>query len=109
MVMIEQGVIATAAFDALNRTIDSIAKLQYFSNCKSSPCREIAKEQEQTNYNFIYLCGGDLRLLNHVVFSAHRVFRHAGMDVRCWSYSCRGHEPVILAILDSLHKASKPY
>jgi len=45
IVMIEQGVIATAAFDALNRTIDSIAKLQYFPNCKSSPCREIAKEQ----------------------------------------------------------------
>jgi hypothetical protein len=45
IVMIEQGVIATAAFDALNGTIDSIAKLQYFSKCKSSPCREIAKEQ----------------------------------------------------------------
>jgi hypothetical protein len=28
IVMIEQGVIATAAFDAINRTIDSIAKLQ---------------------------------------------------------------------------------
>ena len=27
IVMIEQGIIATAAFDALNRTIDSIAKL----------------------------------------------------------------------------------
>jgi hypothetical protein len=45
MVMIEQGVIAIAAFDALNKTIDSIAKLQYFSDCKSSPCREIVKEQ----------------------------------------------------------------
>jgi hypothetical protein len=42
--MIEQGVIAIAAFDALNRTIDSRAKLQYFSDYKSSPCREIAKE-----------------------------------------------------------------
>jgi hypothetical protein len=31
--MIEQGVIATAAFDVLNRTINSIAKMQYFSNC----------------------------------------------------------------------------
>jgi hypothetical protein len=39
--MIKQGAIATAAFDALNRTIDSIAKLQYFSYCKSSPYREI--------------------------------------------------------------------
>jgi hypothetical protein len=45
IVIIEQGVIATAAFNALNRTINSIAKLEYFSNCKSSPCREIAKEQ----------------------------------------------------------------
>jgi hypothetical protein len=45
IVMIEQGVIAIVAFDALNKTIDSIAKLQYFSNCKSSPCREIVKEQ----------------------------------------------------------------
>ncbi len=45
IVMIEQGVIARAAFDALNGTIDSIAKLQYFSNCKLSPYREIAKEQ----------------------------------------------------------------
>ena len=45
IVIIEQGVIATAAFDALNRTIDSIAKLQYFSDCKSSLCREIAKEK----------------------------------------------------------------
>jgi hypothetical protein len=43
--MIEQGLIAIAAFDALNRTIDSIAKLQYFSDCKLSPSREIAKEQ----------------------------------------------------------------
>ena len=43
--MIEQGVIATAAFDILNRMIDSIAKLQYFSDCKSSPCRKIAKKQ----------------------------------------------------------------
>jgi hypothetical protein len=42
--IIEQGLIAIAAFDALNRMIDSIAKLQYFFNYKSSPCREIAKE-----------------------------------------------------------------
>jgi hypothetical protein len=42
--MIEQGGIAIIAFDVLNGTIDSIAKLQYFSDCKSSPNREIAKE-----------------------------------------------------------------
>jgi hypothetical protein len=44
IVIIEQGVITIAAFNALNRTIDSIAKLQHFSDYKSSPCREIAKE-----------------------------------------------------------------
>jgi hypothetical protein len=43
--MIEQGVIAIAAFNAINRPIDSIAKLQYFSTYKSRPRREIAKEQ----------------------------------------------------------------
>jgi hypothetical protein len=44
IVMIEQGVITIAAFDAFNKTIGRIAKLQYFSNYKSSPYREIAKE-----------------------------------------------------------------
>jgi hypothetical protein len=42
--MKEQGVIAITAFDTLNRTIDSIAKLQYFSNSKLSPYTEITKE-----------------------------------------------------------------
>ena len=79
--MIEQGVIATAAFDALNRTLDNIVKLLYFSDCKLSLCKEIAKEQLQTNYNFIYLCDRGLRPPKHKVFSAHRVFRHAGMDI----------------------------
>jgi len=45
IVMIEQGVIAIAAFDALNGTINNRAKLEYFSDYKSSPYREIAKEQ----------------------------------------------------------------
>jgi hypothetical protein len=45
MVIIEQEVIAIAAFGDLNRTINSIAKLQYFSYYRSRPCREIAKEQ----------------------------------------------------------------
>ena len=43
--IIEQGVIAIVAFDVLNETINSRAKLQYFSDCKSSPYREIAIEQ----------------------------------------------------------------
>jgi hypothetical protein len=30
IVIIEQGVIAIAAFDTLNKTIDKIANLQYF-------------------------------------------------------------------------------
>src|ERR1700733_872355 len=86
--MIEQGLIAAAAFDALNRMTDSIAKLQYFSDCKSNPCREIAKEQYQTDYNFIYLRGGDSRPPNYKVFSAHKGFRHAGIDVTAYT-QCR--------------------
>jgi hypothetical protein len=68
--MIEQGVIAAAAFNALNRVIDNIVKLQYFSNCKSRPCREIAKELQQTDYSFIYLRGRDLSPSNHEVEAA---------------------------------------
>jgi hypothetical protein len=34
IVIIEQGVIATAAFNTINRRVDSIAKLQYFPYCK---------------------------------------------------------------------------
>jgi|SRR6266536_3541894 len=79
--MIEQELIAIVAFDALNRTTDSIAKLQYFFDYKSSPCREIAKEQYQTDYNFIYLRGRDSRPLNYKVFSVYWVFRHVGIDV----------------------------
>ena len=52
-----------------------------FSYCKPNSYREIAKEQLQTNYNFIYLCGRDLRPPNPEVVPARRVFRHAGMDV----------------------------
>jgi len=61
--------------------IDSIAKLQYFSDCKSSPCGEIVKEQLQIDYNFIDFCAGDLRPSNHEVVPVRRVFRHAGMNV----------------------------
>jgi hypothetical protein len=43
--MIKQGVIAIITFNTINKTIDSITKLQYFSDYKSSPCKEIAKEQ----------------------------------------------------------------
>jgi hypothetical protein len=42
---VEQGGTAAAAFDAVDGIIDSITKLQFFSDCKSSPCREIAKDQ----------------------------------------------------------------
>lgn len=38
---------ATIAFNALNKAIDSIIKLQYFSNYKSSPYREIAKNNSK--------------------------------------------------------------
>jgi len=33
------------------------------------------------DYNFIYLYSGDLRPLNYEIFSAHRFFRPAGMNV----------------------------
>src|SRR4051794_11097665 len=86
IVIIEQGVITLATFDALNTIINNIAKLQYFSNYKLRPFREIAKEPKQTDYSFIYLGGGDLIPLNYKVFSAHRFFRHAGMDVRYFNF-----------------------
>jgi hypothetical protein len=47
----------------------------------SSPYREIAKEQSQTDHSFICGYSRDLRPPNYEVFSAHRVFRHAGIDV----------------------------
>jgi len=39
IIMIEQGLIVTIAFGILNRTINSIAKLQYFSDEKLSLCK----------------------------------------------------------------------
>jgi hypothetical protein len=81
MVVIEQGGTAERTFNAADGTIDNITTTIVFSYCKLNPYRKIAKEQEQTNYSFIYLCGGDLGPLNHEVVPARRVFRHAGMDV----------------------------
>lgn len=43
--IIGQGITVTAASDTVNRIIDNIAKLYYFSNCKSSPYREMAEDQ----------------------------------------------------------------
>ena len=82
MVVIEQGGAAERTFNAANRTINNIATTIVFSYYKLNPYREIAKEQEQTNYSFIYLYGGDLRPPNYKVVPARRVFRHAGMDVK---------------------------
>jgi hypothetical protein len=79
--MLEQGGTAERAFNAVDGTIDNMTTTVVFSSCKPNPCREIAKEQWQTGYNFIYLCGRDLKPLNYEVVSARRVFRHAGMDV----------------------------
>jgi len=45
MFKVEQGGTAAAAFDAVDGIIDSIIKLQYFSDCKSRLCRKIAKDQ----------------------------------------------------------------
>jgi hypothetical protein len=38
------GVIVIVAFDALNGTLDSIVKLLYFFDCKSTLYKEIVKE-----------------------------------------------------------------
>ena len=81
MAIIKQGGTDKAAFNAVDETVESIATTVVFSSFNPSSYRNIAKEQEQTDYNFIYLCGGDLRPPNCEVFSAHRVFRHAGIDV----------------------------
>ena len=43
--ILERGVTAKAAFNALYRMIDSTTKLQYFLDYESSYCREIAKDQ----------------------------------------------------------------
>jgi hypothetical protein len=90
--MIEQGGTVKRAFNAINGTIDNMTTTIVFSSCKPNPCREIAKEQYPTNYNFIYSCGRDLRTLNHEVVPARRVFRHAGMDVS--SFGFNGSRPI---------------
>jgi hypothetical protein len=81
IVVIKQGEAAGRAFNTADRTIDNITTTIVFSYSKLNPYREIAKEQEQTDYSFIYLCGGDLRPLNYKVVPVHRVFRYVGIDV----------------------------
>jgi hypothetical protein len=81
IIIIEQGETVERAFNAINGTIYNMTTTIVFSYYKPNPCRKIAKEQYQTNCNFIYLCGRDLRPPNHEVVPARRVFRHAGMDV----------------------------
>jgi hypothetical protein len=48
IVRIEQGGTAEAAFDAIDRTIDSMTKPAVFSHCKPKACGETAKEQQHT-------------------------------------------------------------
>ena len=81
IVIIEQGGIAKKAFNAIDGKIKNMSTTIVFSYYKPNPCREIAKEQYQSNYNFIYLCGRDLRPSNYEVVPARRVFRHVGIDV----------------------------
>jgi hypothetical protein len=45
MVMIEHGRTAERVFNAVDGTIDNMTTTIVFSYCKSSPYREIAKEQ----------------------------------------------------------------
>ena len=44
--MIEQGETAKAAFNAVDRTIDSMTKTAVFSHCKPSPCSEVATDYD---------------------------------------------------------------
>jgi hypothetical protein len=44
IVVIKQREIAKAAFDAIDRTIDSMTKIVVFSRYKPNPCREKLKE-----------------------------------------------------------------
>lgn len=44
IISIKQRGSSGGSFDALNRIIDSVAKMQLFSDCKPRPCREIVKE-----------------------------------------------------------------
>lgn len=70
--MIEQRGTIKAAFHAVDGTIDRITTTV------------------QTDYNFIYLRGRDLRPLNYEVFSARRVFRHVGINVTLKALHFRG-------------------
>jgi hypothetical protein len=47
------GGIAEVAFDAIDKTIDSVTKTAVFSHSKPNTCGETAEEQRHTNYNFI--------------------------------------------------------
>ena len=47
-------------FNVINKTINIMITTIVFSYYKPNPYKEIAKEQQQTNYNFIYLCNRDL-------------------------------------------------
>jgi hypothetical protein len=51
--MLEQRGIAEAAFDAVDRTIDSTTAIAIFSHYKPNPYRETTKEQWHTDHNFI--------------------------------------------------------
>jgi hypothetical protein len=46
VVMIEQGEITKAAFNAVDKTIDNIIITVLFSHYKPNPYREIAEEQQ---------------------------------------------------------------
>jgi hypothetical protein len=100
MVIIEQGGTAERTFKAADGTIDNMTTTIVFSYYKLNTSREIAKEQEQTDYNFIYLCGGDLRPPNHEVVPARRVFRHAGMDVTRFTSSLDGKASTVCCCLN---------
>jgi hypothetical protein len=82
----EVDVIVHAATD---KTIDSITKIIGLSYCKPSFGKETTKEQQKTNYNFIYSRGKDLSLIYKELVSARRVFRHPVTEV-VWTITLLG-------------------
>ena len=79
--IIEQGETAEREFNTVDRRIDNITTTVVFSYYRLNLYRDIAKKQQQTNCNFMFLYGRDLRPPNFEVVPARRGFRHAGMHV----------------------------
>jgi hypothetical protein len=81
MVMLEQGEIAEAAFNAVNGMIDSMANTTVFSHCRLVSWGGMAEQQRHIGHNFVDLRERDLRRINGRFISPRRVSRHLGTDI----------------------------